>query len=150
MRKIVLTMMVAASILWTSCKENTKKDVNNEVTKIGNDIEKGADDLGNNIKEGYNKAKKSIEGAFDDIKIPKLDDEKAETHLERYAAFVKEQMDKGAENIKNSEFTMKTKEFAKESEQYMENLGTEAKASFKATMTKIDAKAKEIEKDLKE
>lgn len=60
------------------------------------------------------------------------------------------QMDKGAENIKNSEFTQKTQEFAKESEMYMKNLGEEAKEAFKATMAKIDAKAQEIENDLED
>ncbi|SDS29984.1 hypothetical protein SAMN05216503_2614 [Polaribacter sp. KT25b] len=148
MKKIVLTIMVAASIVFTACKESTKKEVNNEMTEIGNDLEEGVDDLGNDIKEGYNDAKDGINSAFDNIEIPKLDDEKAEAYLENYANYVKTQMDKGAENIKNSEFTMKTKEFANDSEQYMKNLGEEAKESFKATMAKIDAKVEEMEKDM--
>lgn len=157
MKKIVLTIMVAASIIFTGCKESTKKDIDKETTEIGNDIEDGLDDakeglndVGNDIEEGYNDTKNSIASAFDDIRIPEFDDEKAEAHLKNYAEYVKMQMDKGAENIKNSEFTQKTKEFAKESEIYMENLGEEAKAAFKATMAKIDAKAQEIENDLED
>lgn len=142
--------MVAATIIFTSCKESTKKDANKEMTEIGNDIEEGLDDLGKNIKEGYNNTKESVKSAFDDINIPKLENEKAEEHLKNYADYVKEQMDKGAENIKNSEFAAKTKEFANKSDAYMKNLGAEAKASFKATMDKIDAKADRIEKDLED
>ena len=157
MKKIVLTIMVAASIIITGCKESTKKDIDKETTEIGNDIEdgledakEGLNDVGNDIKEGYNDAKNSVASAFDDIRIPEFDDEKAEAHLKSYAEYVKTQMDKGAENIKNSEFTQKMKEFANESEMYMKNLGSEAKASFKATMEKIDAKAQEIENDLED
>lgn len=157
MKKIVLTIMVAASMVFTGCKESTKKDIDKETTEIGNDIEDGLEDakdglndLGNDIEEGYYDAKNSVASAFDDIRIPKFENEKAEAHLKSYADYVKMQMDKGAENIKNSEFTQKTKEFAKESEMYMENLGEEAKDAFKATMAKIDAKAQEIENDFED
>lgn len=150
MKKVVLTIMVAASLVLTSCKESTKKEANKEMTEIGNDVEEGLEEVGNDIKDGYNNTKESVKSAFDDITIPKFDDEKAEAHLKSYANYVKMQMDKGAENIKNSEFSMKTKEFAKDSEMYMKNLGAEAKASYKATMAKIDAKVEEIEKDIED
>lgn len=148
MKRVIFTVIIATALMITSCKESTKTEVSNEVTEISNDVEKGVDKLGDNIKEGYNNAKESVQATFDDIEIPELNDEKAEAHLKEYANYVKTQMDKGVENIKNSEFVEETKEFGEKSEAFMKNLGVEAKASFKATMAKINAKAKEIEKDL--
>ena len=157
MRKIVLSIMVVASIVFTGCKESTKNEANKEINEIGNDVEDGLKDakdglkdVGNDIKEGYYNTKNSVASAFDDIRIPKFENEKAEAHLKNYADYVKMQMDKGVENVKNSEFTMKTKEFARESEIYMKNLGSEAKQEYKETMAKINAKAQKIENDLED
>ncbi|PQJ78913.1 hypothetical protein [Polaribacter porphyrae] len=148
MKKILLVFVLAVSTVLISCKESTKKEVNKEVSEISNNAKDGINDLGNNIKEGYNDVKENMKSAFDDIKIPELNDEKAEAHLKNYSSYIKTQLDKGIKNIKNSEFTKEVEKFAKESEAFMKNLSAEAKASFKATIDKIDAKADEIEKDL--
>lgn len=148
MKKVILTALFAISILFSSCKESTKREVNKEATEIGNEVEKGLNNLGDNIKEGYNEVKESVKSTLSDIEIPNLNDEKAETHLESYANYVKNQMDKGVENISNSEFVKETKAFGEKSEEFLENLGAEAKASFKATKAKIDLKVETIEKDL--
>lgn len=149
MKKILLTALIAVSVAFTSCKENTKKEINSDVTEIGKDVEKGLNNLENNIKEGYSDAKESVASTFNDIEIPKLNDTKAEEYLKSYANYIKKQANKGAENIKNAEFVKETKEFGEKSEMFLKNLGTEAKISFKATMSKIDAKAKEIENEIK-
>lgn len=148
MKRLFIVALVATSVVFTSCKETTKNDVKNEISETSKDIKNGLNEAGDEISETYNDAKAGIQSAFDDIRIPNLDDEKAEAHLIAYADYVKAQMDKGAETINNSEFMRETKAFADKSEAYLENLGKEAKASFKATMAKIDAKVDEIEKDL--
>ena len=148
MKKVIFTTLLALSILIVSCKESTKREVNKEAKAISNEVEKGLDDLGDDIKEGYNDAKESVASAFNDIEIPNLNDEKAEAHLKSYANYVKTQLDKGVENVSNSEFVKETKAFGEKSEEFLENLGAEAKASFKATKAKIDLKVEAIEKDL--
>ena len=137
MKKVMMIMLFAAGLVVTSCDQSTKKEVNEEVTEIGNDL-----------KDTYNDAKEGIQSAFDDITIPELNDEKAEAYLEEYAAYVKKQTEKGIENIENSEFVKETNEFAEKSEAYLKNLSAEAKVAFKETWAKIDAKAEEIENDL--
>lgn len=144
MKKLGLSILMMAALVISSCKNETKKDIKEETTEIGNEINEGLDEAGKELNEFG----EDVKSAFDDITIPEFDDEKAEAHLRSYAAYVKTQMDKGAENIKNSEFVKETKEFAKKSEMYMENLGEDAKASFKATLDKIDAKVEEIENDM--
>ncbi len=144
MKKLGISILVIAALVITSCKNETKKEINEETTEIGNEINEGLEEAGDELNEFGN----NVKSAFDDITIPEFDDEKAEAHLKSYAAYVKTQMDKGAENIKNSEFAKETEEFAEKSEMYMKNLSAEAKASFKATMDKIDAKVEEIENDM--
>lgn len=130
-------MMIAMGIVATSCDKTTKKEVNEEM----NEIER-------NVEETYNDAKEGIQSAFEDIRIPDLNDEEAEAYLEEYAAYVKTQTEKGVDAIKNSEFVKKTEEYAEKSEQYLENLGEDAKVAFKKTWAQIDAKAEEIENDI--
>lgn len=146
MKKLGLSILMMAALVISSCKNETKKDIKEETTEIGNEINEGLDEAGKELNEFG----EDVKSAFDDITIPEFDDEKAEAHLKSYAAYVKSQMDKGAENIKNSEFAKETKEFADKSEKFMENLSAEAKESYKATMAKINEKVKEIEDDIED
>jgi hypothetical protein len=147
MKKVFITLLVI-SFVFSSCKENNKKEVSNEDKEIKNEVKKELNNLGDEIKEGYQDVTESIASTFNDIEIPELEDEKAEAHLESYANYVKNQLNKGIDNIENSEFVKETKEFSKKSETFLKNLGSDAKVSFKETLYKIDAKVSEIEKDL--
>ncbi|WP_439130423.1 hypothetical protein [Polaribacter sp.] len=146
MKKLGLLIVLITTLIATSCKNETKKEVKEETTEIGNEINEGLNKAGKEIDEFG----EEVKSAFKDISIPEFDDEEAEAHLKSYLAYVKTQMDKGAENIKNSEFAKETKEFADESEKFMENLGADAKASYKATLDKINKTVKEIEADIEE
>lgn len=146
MKKLGLSILVMATLVITACKNETKKDIKEETTEIGNEISDGLNAAGKEINEFG----EDVKSAFDDITIPEFDDEEAEAHLRSYAAYVKSQIDKGAENIKNSEFAKETKEFADKGKKFMENLSAEAKESYKATMAKINEKVKEIENDIED
>ncbi|MBU3010768.1 hypothetical protein KO506_05105 [Polaribacter vadi] len=146
MKKLGLSILIMAALVITSCKNETKKDIKEETSEIGNEINEGLDEAGKELNEFG----EDVKSAFDDITIPEFDDEEAEANLRSYAAYVKSQMDKGAENIKNSEFAKETNEFADKSEKFMENLGAEAKESYRATMAKINEKVKEIEDDIED
>ncbi len=146
MKKLGLFIVLITTLIATSCKNETKKEVKEETTEIGTEINEGLKKAGKEI----NKFGEDVTAALDDITIPEFDDEEAEAHLKSYAAYVKTQMDKGAESIKNSEFAKESKEFADESDKFMENLGAEAKASYKATLAKINKTVKEIKDDIEE
>jgi hypothetical protein len=149
MRKIIYTAFLMVSIVSISCKNENQKDIKNNISEIKEDAAEGLNELADDAKEVYNNAKESMKSAFDDIKIPSLNNENAENHLKEYADYVKAQMNKGAESMSNTDFAAKTKEYTEKSDAYMKELGADAKASFKATMSRIDSKWEEakIKKD---
>ncbi|MDB2385255.1 hypothetical protein N9V96_02155 [Polaribacter sp.] len=138
MKKIVLTALVAGSILLSSCKDSTKQKVKDKMDEVGNSIEKG-----------YEETKTNVSTAFNDINIPEFEDEKAEAYLNDYANHIKKSMDAGVENFKNSEFVEETNNFANRSKEVMMNLDEDAQKKFNETKAKIDAKWNEWEKEAK-
>ena len=146
MRRIIYTIFFTISFIWISCKSETQEDIKNNISGIKEDATEGLNGLGDDVKEVYKSAKESMKTAFDDIKIPSLNNGNAENHLKEYADYVKAQMNKGAESISNTDLSAKTNEFKEKSEKYMKELGADAKASFKATKSRIDSKWKEAKR----
>jgi hypothetical protein len=136
MKKIVCTALVAFSLIATSCKESTKKEVNSEM----NEAKAKLNEVGNDIENSYNNAKKDVARAFKDIKIPEFDDERAEVYLKDYANHIEAKMNAGIEDVKNSEFAKETNEFAERSKAFMSSLDDKAQKQFNETKAKIDAK----------
>lgn len=145
MKKIVLKLCIATSFLVISCKESTKKEVNSEMNEVKAEI----NELGNNIEKGYENIKADVSKAFEDIKIPEFEDEKAEAYLNDYADHIKAKMNAGVENVKNSELAKETTEFANRSKEIVKNLDDKARKQFNETKAKIDAKWNEWEREAK-
>jgi sortase (surface protein transpeptidase) len=141
MKKIVLSVLVAGSLLATSCKEVKKestdlKGATVEAASTAADATKdaadtaveGTKDAADAVVDAVKTASDEVKSVFDGISIPKFEDPKVTEFLQGYATHAKDYIEAKGDVLKNAKLAKKTVELAKEAKGIVSNLDEKAAA----------------------
>lgn len=146
MKKVILTVLVAGSLMATSCKQAKEagNDVKEATEEVANDAANAAEAAADATKEAVNEAAAEVSDAVNStvegIKIPEFKDPKVGEYLESYAEYAEDYIEAKGDVVKNSELAKKSAELAAKGKEIVAGLDEEAKAKYNAVMNAIQAK----------
>lgn len=146
MKKIVLSMMVAGSLLATSCKGEKKeatdalKEVTTETEKLVEGTEKEAVKLVEGFKKEGEELVNKVDSALEGVSIPKFENAEVTKHLESYATYAKEYIAAKGDVLKNAKLAKEGVELAKKGKELLATLNEESAKKFKSVMSAIQSK----------
>ena len=164
MKKVILSALVVASLLATSCKKaketgNDLKEGTNAVvegTKEGlkegaEGLKEGADAMKEGLKEGAESLKEGAEAMKDKagammksavagVDIPKFEDPKVGEHLQSYSEYAKDYIAKGKDAYKDVALVKKGADLLAKGQEMVKGLDAESAAKFNSVITAIQSK----------
>ncbi|CAM1343948.1 hypothetical protein [Tenacibaculum amylolyticum] len=154
MKKVILSVLVAGSLVATSCKQEAKeaeKKVENateavvEETKkaadaVAEEAKKAVDGVVEEVKEVANDSAGDVKSALEGISIPEFKDPKVGEYLQSYSEYAKEYLAAGKDVVKNAELAKKGVELATKGKEIVGSLDAEAAKKFTGVMSAIQAK----------
>ncbi|WP_407266940.1 hypothetical protein [Tenacibaculum maritimum] len=164
MKKIVLSVLVAGSILATSCKEAKKeaKEVTKETkdvadkaaevakeaaTKVVTEAKETAGEVAEGAKEAVEGAKEAVEGVakeatsvLEGVKIPEFSNPEVTKNLTEYATYAKEYIAANGNLGKISAMAAKGKELLAKGKELASKLDATELAKYKSALAAIQAK----------
>ncbi len=143
MKKIILSVLVAGTLLATGCKKAKEagNDLKNATEKAAGkalDVTKAA---GNAVvDDAANAVGDAIESAISGISIPKFEDPKVGEHLKAYSEYAKDYIANKGDVLKNASLAKKGIELAKKGKEILGSLDSESAKKFKSVMSAIQSK----------
>jgi len=161
MKKIVLSVLVAGSLLATSCKEAKKgatdlKDVTVETagsavdatTDAANAVVDGAKNAAGTVVDGakdaanavVSEAKEGLTSAIEGVTIPAFSNEAVSKNLLEYAQYAKNYVDANGNVAKISAMASKGASILKQGKELASKLDASELTKYKSVLSKIQAK----------
>lgn len=150
MKKIVLSVLVAGSLLATACKEakkganelkdatvETVENVATSTTDAANTVADGAKDAANAVVD---KATEMVSSALDGVSIPAFANEAVTENLKAYAAYAKDYIAANGNLGKISAMASKGASLLAKGKELAADLSTEDLAKYKSVLSAIQAK----------
>lgn len=140
MKKVILSVLVAGSLLATSCKNEKKEgnDLKENIENVATDVKEGA----TKATEAANEAVKAVESAVAGISIPNFEDPKLTEYVKSYAEYAKEYIDAKGDVLKNG-LGEKGAKLAEQAKTAFSNLSESDTKKYTEFMSKISAKMHE-------
>ena len=153
MKKVILTMCVAGTLLATSCKKAKEdaKDVKDatvevvdkaaEATKEGAESVKDAVmDAADAVTDTVEGAKSAVQSAIEGVSIPEFKDPKVGEYLQSYSQYAKSYIDAKGDVLKNTELATKAAELATKGKDIVASLDAEGVKKYNGVMNAIMSK----------
>ena len=146
MKKVILSVFVAGTLLATGCKKAQEagkdmKDATVEAAdKAGDVVAEGADKVVDGAKDLADKAGDMLESAIEGVTIPKFEDPKVGEHLQAYTAYAKEYIAAGTDAYKNAGLVKKGADLLAKGKAIVANLDEDSAKKFKSVMSAIQSK----------
>lgn len=146
MKKVILSALVAGSLIATSCKK-AKEEADKAVETTTEAVDKAADATKEaatkaveTTTEAVDKAKEAVQSALEGVTIPNFDNEKVEQHLKDYATYAKDYIAAKGDVVKNTELAKKGVELATKGAELVKTLDAEGVKKFNSVISAIQAK----------
>lgn len=153
MKKVILSLMVAGTLLATGCKKAKEagkdmKDATVEAAeKAGDVVAEGADkvvDGAEAVVDGAidlaDKTGDAIKSAIDGVSIPKFEDPKVGEHLKAYSEYASEYMKAGKDAYKNAGLVKKGADLLAKGKTIVAGLDEAGAKKFNSVMSAIQSK----------
>lgn len=142
MKKVILSVMIAGSLLATGCKKAKEvKDAAVETTTKAADATK---DAANTVVDGakgmVDKAGEAVESALEGVSIPKFENAEVTKHLESYATYAKDYIAAKGDVLKNAKLAKQGVALATKGKELLGSLDAESAKKFKSVMNMIQSK----------
>lgn len=139
MKKVILTVLVAGSLLATSCKKATEASKElKETTEAA--VKEGATVVTEGTKEVVAKTTEAVKSVLEGVTIPEFKDAKVGEHLTAYAGYAKEYIAAGTDAYKNTDLMKKGADLLVKGQEIVKGLDAEATAKFNTVMASIGSK----------
>lgn len=161
MKKVILSVLVAGSLLATSCKKEAKK-VEGEVKagtekvvegakKAGSEVVEGAEKAVNTATEAgksvveagkdlVNKAGEAVTSAIEGVTIPEFKDAKVTEYVKTYSDYAKKYIDAKGDVVKNASLAKEGVKLAEQGKELLKNMDAETTKKFNSVMNAIKSK----------
>lgn len=146
MKKVILSVLVAGSLVATSCKKEKEaaKDATQTVTeavdKAAEATEEATTKVVEEAKEAVDKTVEAVQSAIEGVTIPKFEDPKVGEYLQSYSKYAKDYIDAKGDVVKNAELAKKGVELATKAKEIVSSLDAESAKKFNSVMTAIQSK----------
>ena len=146
MKKVILTMCVAGTLLATSCKK-AKEEVKDAKETTVEAVEKASDkatEAATKVVEGteavVEKATEAVKSAIEGISIPEFKDAKVTEHLKNYASYANDYIAAKGDVLKNASLAKKGVELAAKGKELVASLDAEGVKKYNGVMNAIMSK----------
>lgn len=146
MKKLILSVLVAGSLMATSCKKAKEagSDLKDATEAVATEAAEATEDAADAVAEGVEDAADAVSDAFDSalegVTIPTFENEEVTEHLKAYADYAKEYIAAGGDVVKNADLAKKGTELAAKGKELVASLDEESAAKFKSVMSAIQSK----------
>lgn len=142
MKKVILTMCVAGTLLATSCKK-AKEEVKDAKETAVEVVEKAADKTTEAVKDAeavVEKATEAVKSALEGVSIPSFGNEKVEEHLKNYASYANDYIAAKGDVLKNASLAKKGVELTAKGKELVATLDAEGVKKYNSVMNAIMSK----------
>ncbi len=157
MKKVILSVMVAGTLLATGCKKAAEagkdmKDATVEAANTAADATKdaattvvdGAKDAANTAVDGAknmaDKATSVVESAIGGVSIPEFKNPEVTKHLQSYATYAKDYIAAKGDVLKSAKLAKQGVSLATKGKELLGSLDAESATKFKSVMNAIQSK----------
>ncbi|CAL2076924.1 conserved hypothetical protein [Tenacibaculum sp. 190524A05c] len=142
MKKVILSVFVAGSLIATSCKQakEAKEEVKETTEAVVEKTEEAAKTVVEETKEAVEETTKAIESAIEGITIPEFKDPKVGEYLKEYSEYAKKYIDAGGDVVKNVDLAKTGTELAAKTKDILAGLDEESAKKFNSVLTAIQSK----------
>ncbi|AUC16130.1 hypothetical protein BTO06_13605 [Tenacibaculum sp. SZ-18] len=145
MKKVILSVFVAGSLLATSCKnaKETEEKVNETTEAVVEKTEEVVEKVEKAVEkteEVVSEAAKKTESAIEGITIPEFKDPKAGEYLASYAEYAKKKKEAGTDALKTAELAKTGADLAAKAKEVVAGLDEESTKKFNSVLAEIKAK----------
>lgn len=149
MKKLILSVLVAGSLVATSCKkakeagdaakEGAEKTV--EATKkVADETSAAVKEGAEALKEGAEKVAKTVESAISGVSIPEFKDPKVGEYVAEYANYAKDYIDAKGDVLKNTDLAKRSTELVTKGQKILQGLDAEETKKYTTVMNSIMSK----------
>ncbi len=143
MKKVILSVLVAGSLLATSCKKakEAANDVKTTTETVADDTKKAAETVVKETKEAVTEATTgAVESALEGITIPEFKNPKVGEFLKTYSEYAKEYIAANGDVAKITKLSAKSAELAQQGQALSGALDAESAPKYAKVMQAIMAK----------
>ncbi len=146
MKKVILTMCVAGTLLATSCKKAKEevKDVKDAAVEVVESTTDATTDATTKVVEEaevvIDKAVEAVQSALEGVTIPSFGNEKVEEHLKNYASYANDFIAAKGDALKNAELVKKAAELTTKGKELVGTLDAEGVKKYNSVMNAILSK----------
>lgn len=142
MKKLILSVLVAGSLMATSCKK--AKEAGDAVKQGTEETVEATKEATKDAVEATKKAAtdvvKTVESAIEGVSIPEFKDPKVGEYVKEYADYAKDYIAAKGDVVKNADLAKKATELAAKGQEVLKGLDAEDTKKYSTVMNSIMSK----------